>query len=232
MKNVTYIYLVENCYSDPNKVYIGKTKNSREKDHKKTYGCDIKYTIIDKINSLDRKYWKFLESYWIEQFKQWGFNVLNKQKGGSGVTHHSEETKHKMSLSRKGRKITWGDKIGQANINKKHSEETKQKMRKPKSISKKGIEHKLTGTKRSNETKIKQSLSLKGKTKSKEYKEKISNIKSKPIFQFDKSENFIQEWKSATEAALSMNKRASAISECCSGKRKSIYGYIWRFKEI
>lgn len=232
MKNNTYIYLVENCYSDPNKVYIGKTKNSRENDHKRTYGKNIAYTIIDKVNSLERKHWKFLESYWIEQFKQWGFEVLNKQKGGSGVTHHSEETKYEMSLSRRGRKITWGDKISKSNINKKHSEKTKQKMRKPKSTSKKGVEHKLTGIKRSNETKIKQSLSLKGKTRSEEYKNKISDIKGKPINQFDKLGNFIQEWRSATEAASSINKKASAISECCSGKRKTIYGYIWKFKEI
>jgi len=232
MENITYIYLVENCYGDSNKVYIGKTKNSREKDHKKTYG-DIIYTIIDEINSLDRKKWKFLESYWIEQFKQWGFEVLNKQKyGGSGVTHHSDKTKLKMSLSRKGRKITWGEKISRSNTNKKHSEETKQKMRKPKSTSKKGINHKLTGLKRTPETKIKQSLSLKGKTKSDEYKKKISVIKSKPIHQFDKLGNFIKEWKSATEAANYFKKPASGISECCSEKRKSIYGYIWKFKKI
>jgi hypothetical protein len=35
---MTKIYLVENCYGDPNKVYIGKTINSRELNHKKTYG--------------------------------------------------------------------------------------------------------------------------------------------------------------------------------------------------
>ena len=28
--NITYIYLVTNCYNDPNKVYIGKTKNTRK----------------------------------------------------------------------------------------------------------------------------------------------------------------------------------------------------------
>lgn len=39
---MTYIYLVENCYGDPNKVYIGKTKNSRFLPHKKTYGEKIK----------------------------------------------------------------------------------------------------------------------------------------------------------------------------------------------
>ena len=48
MKKVTKIYLVENCYGDLNKVYIGKTINSRESNHKKTYGDCIKYTFIDE----------------------------------------------------------------------------------------------------------------------------------------------------------------------------------------
>ena len=50
---MTKIYLVENCYGDLNKVYIGKTKNSRENNHKNTYGDQIIYTIIDEIPSLD-----------------------------------------------------------------------------------------------------------------------------------------------------------------------------------
>lgn len=32
---MTKIYLVSNIDNDPNKVYIGKTKNSREYNHKK-----------------------------------------------------------------------------------------------------------------------------------------------------------------------------------------------------
>ena len=74
---MTYIYLVENCYGDPNKVYIGKTKNSRKGPHKRKYGKNISYTIIDEIYSLDHKKWKPLEAYWIEQFRQWGFELMN-----------------------------------------------------------------------------------------------------------------------------------------------------------
>ena len=92
----TKIYLVENCYGDPNKVYIGKTKESREKNHRKTYGFQIKYTFIDEIHSLNRKDWKPLECFWIEQFKQWGFEILNKNKGGGGPEFHSEYTKNEM----------------------------------------------------------------------------------------------------------------------------------------
>ena len=47
---MVYIYLVENCYNDPNKVYIGKTKSSRKSDHKRKFGDKIVYTVIDETN--------------------------------------------------------------------------------------------------------------------------------------------------------------------------------------
>jgi hypothetical protein len=37
---ITYIYLVENCYDDPTKIYIGKTKTSRKGSHRKKYGSN------------------------------------------------------------------------------------------------------------------------------------------------------------------------------------------------
>ena len=45
---MTYIYLVTNCFNEPNKVYIGKTIKSRKNAHKKTYNKQIEYNIIDK----------------------------------------------------------------------------------------------------------------------------------------------------------------------------------------
>jgi predicted XRE-type DNA-binding protein len=38
------------------------------------------------------------------------------------------------------------------------------------------------------------------------------------------------EQKSQTEAALSLNKTNSAISECCRGIKKTAYGFIWKYK--
>lgn len=134
----TKIYLVENCYGDPNKVYIGKTKNSRYYEHKNTYGDNIIYTIIDKINSIISEDWKPLESYWIEQFKHWGFNVLNKNNGGGGAEFYSQETKDKISKALKGknRPVSFGEKMKTSmvgkNLGKSHSKETKQKMRETK----------------------------------------------------------------------------------------------------
>jgi len=108
MKNqITYIYLVENCYEDPNKVWIGKTKNNRKSNHKRVFGKKISYTIIDQVNSLLQKDWKPLECYWIEQFRQWGFDIQNKNGGGGGSNFLTEETKLKISKALKGRKVTW-----------------------------------------------------------------------------------------------------------------------------
>jgi len=49
------------------------------------------------LDIVDEDEWKFLECYWIEQFRQWGFNLLNQNKGGGGVEFHTLETKNKMN---------------------------------------------------------------------------------------------------------------------------------------
>lgn len=134
----TYIYLVENCYNSSNKVYIGKTKNSRYYEHKQTFGEHILYTVIDEVNSLDSKEWKPLESFWINQFKVWGFEVLNKNSGGGGAEFYTQESKDKISKALKGRirPLDFGEKmkilmVGK-NLGKSHSTETKLKMKESK----------------------------------------------------------------------------------------------------
>jgi hypothetical protein len=103
MINITKIYLITNIDNNPNKIYIGKTKNSRESKHKLKYGSQIIYTYIDEVNSLNYKDWEPLETYWIEQFKQWGFEVINKRKkGGSGPEYWTEEQKIKHKKPRPG----------------------------------------------------------------------------------------------------------------------------------
>ena len=159
--NITRIYLVENCFGDPNKVYIGKTKTSRKSAHKCKFGDKIIYNYIDEISSVDRKDWEPLETFWIQQFKVWGFEVLNKNEGGGGVEIHSEETKLKLS------KVLTG---------KTRSEETKSKLR----HSLKGLKHssdKMKGLKRSDETKLKMSLSKIGTKLSQSTKQKMSDVR-------------------------------------------------------
>jgi len=108
MIHITKIYLVTNCYNDPNKVYIGKTTTTRKSVHKRKFGSQITYDYIDEISSVDRKDWVPLESYWIHQFRQWGFDVLNKNEGGGGSCYQSNETCLKKSKSMKGKYIRLG----------------------------------------------------------------------------------------------------------------------------
>jgi hypothetical protein len=140
----TKIYLVENCYNNPSWVYIGKTKNCRKNDHKQKFGKEIIYTIIDYINSDDKKDWTPIESYWIEQFKVWGFNVLNQNTGGGGPAYRNQEfinnqikrqTGHKQSIetclkrseSTKGKPKPEG--FSEKLKNRKYSPETLEKMK-------------------------------------------------------------------------------------------------------
>ena len=158
--NTTYIYLVTNCYNDPNKVYIGKTKNTRKNNHKYTFGYQINYDYIDKVNSLDKKDWKPLEIKWIQHYKNLGYEVLNKNNGGGGPSFLTDEIEQKISKSNKGRKL---------------SQSTKNKMR----LSKIGKPSNHKNCKESLESRIKKSQALKGKPSPKKGNKYGPNLKLK-----------------------------------------------------
>jgi hypothetical protein len=209
LKRITKIYLVENCYGNSNKVYIGKTINSRKSNHIKTYGSQIIYTIIDEINSFNRKDWGLFETYWIEQFIAWGFDVVNKnKKGGGGPEFFSQESKDKKSKSMLG---------------KTHTQETKLKI----SQSSKGKTH-------TKETKSKISKSKKGKrincNRTLHHKNILKEIKSIPIIQYDINGNFIKEWTSTQEAANSYNIQKRHICNALNGRSQTSNGFIWKYK--
>lgn len=122
------IYLVENIDNNPNKVYIGKTNTSRKIKHEKNFGKQIKYTEIDSTFSDSKNEWKPLETYWIQQFRAWGFDVLNQNLGGGGPEFHTEEVKSKMRKPKSNKSnYTWNEerKITQSKSHKgiKQSEE-------------------------------------------------------------------------------------------------------------
>jgi hypothetical protein len=209
LKKVTKIYLVENCYNDPNKVYIGKTITSRKSNHKKTYGDQIIYTFIDEVNSLDRRVWEPLETYWIEQFKQWGFEIVNiRKKGGMGPEFLSQEAKDKKS---------------KAMLGKTHTLETKLK-----------ISQKFKGKKRPKAIGEKISKSKKGKSinlkLSQNHINKLISIKSIPIIQLNQKGEFIKEWNSTQEAASFYNIYKGSICNALNGRSKSSNGFIWKYK--
>lgn len=113
-----YIYTLE-C--DDNIFYIGKTKNINKRLYvhksssklKRSYkerfinklllqSKEIKLSILDTV---EEDLVDFFEIYWIEQFRQWGFELCNTTSGGEGGDYwsgknHSIETKRKLSLIR------------------------------------------------------------------------------------------------------------------------------------
>ena len=100
MINTTKIYLVTNIDNNPNKVYVGKTINSRLSHHKQRFGSQITYTYIDEIQSLNHKDWKQIESKWIQYYVNLGYTVLNKNKGGNGPEYLTKEARNKISISK------------------------------------------------------------------------------------------------------------------------------------
>ena len=58
---------------------------------------------------------------------------------------------------------------------------------------------------------------------------RIANSRSKSVLQFTKNCEFIRKWKSAIQIERELGFSSGNISQCCNKKRKSSYGYIWKF---
>jgi hypothetical protein len=237
---MTKIYLVTNCYGDPNKVYIGKTKNSRKNNHKKTYGSYIIYTYIDEVNSLNRKDWGPLETYWIEQFRQWGFEVINpRKKGGGGPEFQTEEAKRKIQkhVLEREYKPEWAKKISQKKMG---TNGYPKGLKRPKEFGEKISLHptrnKKIGEGNKGKLKPQTGIKLQGIPKTEQHKQNISNSSkgktrnNKPILQYDLEGNFIKEWVGRTEAKKWLG--PGDIAGCLSGKQKQAGGFIWKYKTL
>ena len=82
------------------------------------------------------------------------------------------------------------------------------------------------------ETRKKMSEASKGKKKGELYSNKISEIKSKPVEQYDLKGNFINYHSSARSAGKNLGKSSGiSISYCCNKKKKykTAYGFLWKW---
>jgi predicted GIY-YIG superfamily endonuclease len=205
-----YIYILEKNHIP---FYVGKTKYPVRRKHKhhQTYGNDIKLTIIDEV--IDWKYW---ESYWIEQFKAWGFNLINQNKGGGGPEKYTEIQKQKMRKSRKegtGKKIS--DTLKNNNHSKYYTEDVRQR--------------------------ISQNNQNKPRPFSDIHKQNMGIAKRRhaiPVLQYDIDGILIKEWESKGQAAEWIKEQTgktsnitSQIKDCILGRQKTAYGYIWKYKK-
>jgi len=69
-----------------------------------------------------------------------------------------------------------------------------------------------------------------GKKRSQEHTQKLLEKLSIKIDQYDKQGNFIKTFNSAMDAARSIGKSTNAtIISCCKGKKKSYFGFIWKY---
>lgn len=75
------------------------------------------------------------------------------------------------------------------------------------------------------------SIALKGKKKSQEHRDKLSQVKSKPIVQIDKSGLIIGVYDSARQASKELGINRGNICGCCNGRYKSAGGYQWKYLE-
>lgn len=181
--------------------YVGETSKTLKKrlnDHKRKYGNHIKIELLEEVED-----WRFWESYWIYQFKAWGYILTNKNNGGGGcekgTPKHTFESRKKIGEPRKGKPL---------------SIETRLKQ----SISNKGI------------SRNKGNSYAKGHKLSPKSIQNITEKRKKPIYQLDKQNNIIKEWPSIKEASQILNIQSSDINNCCRGKNKTAGGYKFKYK--
>ena len=59
------------------------------------------------------------------------------------------------------------------------------------------------------------------------HKDNCRKSKNKPILQYDLDGNFVREWECAYDVGKEVSK---GINNCLKGRRKSAYGFIWKYK--
>lgn len=221
-------YLIYKHTSPDGKVYIGQTcqraeRRWREGDgYKKCtyfnnsiqkYGWhNFSHDIISEGLILKEANW--LESYLIRFYNsdnpEYGYNLTS----GGDNTKLSDETRNKMSESRKG-KNHW-------NYGKHWSEEIKQKI----SNSNLGHTSPNKGKHMSELSKKKISESNKG-----QHYSVATEFKSREVVQITLQGEFVKEYKTISLAEKEIGMNSGKISAVCRGKRKTAGGFKWMYKE-
>ena len=159
MNDITFIYaLIDPKEKNESHIYVGKSDNpyKRYYEHlKDKYPCHktnwiqslLKLGLTPNLQILEqceniKNIWSEKERENISFYKKCGYNVVNTAEGGEGFSkghktnvgkkrHQSEETRKKISESHKGIKPSREtiEKLRLKMIGKKHSEETKNKIR-------------------------------------------------------------------------------------------------------
>lgn len=226
------------------KVYIGQTVEFEKrkqsyikgwnKNQKKVYNSIAKYGwdahTIEVIEECTSNVLNERERHYQELYNTIGANGLNLRatKSNDKSGYFSEETKAKMSEA--GKKMI--GKIKKLNENrfdwtgKKHSEETKQKIRES-----------LLGKKKTAEHIAKLPQNQKGKFRAKYSNElKAKMVESSPlkrkVSQFSLDGKLLNTFISSNQAAKALGlKRGGNIRSCAMGAIHTAYGFKWKYVE-
>ena len=222
------VYLLKNLVNG--KKYIGMDTHNNPKylgsgtlilKALQKYGRkNFKKYILEYCFSIEEL--EIKETWWINYFnaleREDFYNLEDNRK--RGINPFAKKTpKELKEIFNKIRSKERNEKIGKANS-------------KPKP---QGFREKISlihqGKKRSKESKLKQSKSLKGRISpnignkwSKEQKAKLG----KPILQYDLQENLIKEWYSTVEAQKQLN--IKGINNNLKGRTQTCGGFIWKYK--
>ena len=219
------------------------------------YGWDnIEHTILFRNltkEEAEQKEIELIKEHKTSQ-REYGYNI---DLGGSSCGKHSEEYKIRMSNIQKEiwsksperRKILsemrtgihlseeTKEKIRQANLGKKYSDDViKKRTQKTKGRKNPKTSERMKRLWQSGTFKGTTGMTTSEKQKNiaRENVKKATEATKKPVLMFDKNGNFMAEFESATKAAEAIGKPYAKISEVCYGKRKSSYGYVFKFKEV
>jgi group I intron endonuclease len=227
--------------SPSGKIYIGQTTNYSKrhnayKNHKckrqpKLFASIEKYGFINHTIEIIKECQVEDLNYYERYYQEYYESVLNGLNLRYTATTDksgfmSEETKKKMSDSGKGKIITeeWRKNLGLVWLGRNHTEETKKKMSEANKGKKKSAEHiaKLPQNQKG----------FKKKPHSEETKslQSLNSGKSKKVNQYDLQGNFINQFRSGSQASRELGISVMGISCCALGKTKTAGGFIWKYE--
>jgi len=262
---MVYIYTLAD--QNGNIRYVGKTKqylkqrlyshikecDSNRKSHKISWIKSLleigQRPIIEIIDQVDDQNWEFWEKYWINQLKIWGMRLTNLTEGGQGGNgyKHSEESRKKMSQSKKGLKLSdeHKQKISQSLLDKSLDPNYVKFQPRVWSFQKDDLYQKYivedlsipklseyyNCSEKTIFTNLKENCILKDKEV---WKKQCAENTKKSVLQFDLGGQLLKEWESVREPSDFYQN--TNIAACCRGEAVTAVGFIWRyrneFKEI
>lgn len=215
--------------------YIGKANNLKERyknhindardigTHKRNWINSLKKKDlkpeIEVLDYVEISKWQYWETFWINQFNVWGFNLLNYTDGGDGSTFGNK------SSFKKGHK-PWNNEKG----NKFICEECSIEFKAPPASKRRFCSHNCNSI-----NKRKNLNSGNFKKGSVVWNKGLKGRKLKPdknVYQYSAyTGEFIKKWNTAKSAAEFLGCNMSGICQCCNNRAKSAGGFIWKYFE-